>query len=122
MALDLLPPNATKFERAFASVAGVRLEAIPFDIGALWDPATCPSDLLPWLAWGLSIDRWDAAWSDAQKRAAVARAIDEQRHKGTRYAVEQVLQRWDDLLQLVEWFEVEPLQDDLGGFLDGSAP
>lgn len=111
MAPDLLPPNSTPFERAFASIAGERMGAIPFDLGALWNPSTCPSDLLPWLAWGVSIDRWDAGWSDAQKREAVAGSIEEQRHKGTRYSVEQVLQRFDDLLQLVEWFETTPRMD-----------
>ncbi|MFA6125076.1 phage tail protein I [Sphingomonas sp.] len=107
MTPDLLPPNATPLERALSS-AIARPDAIAFDIVALWDPATCPTDLLPWLAWGVSIDRWDPDWSEDEKRAATARAIEDQRHKGTRWAVEQVLQRFDDLLQLVEWFEATP--------------
>ena len=111
MALDLLPPNSTKLERAFAAAIDTRVAAIPFDLAALWNPATCPPDLLPWLAWGLSIDRWSSDWSDAEKRAAVQMAIEEQRHKGTRYSVERVLQSYDDLIQLVEWFETTPRMD-----------
>lgn len=110
MGPDLLPPNATPLERS-VSTAIARPGVIAFDLGALWNPATCPADLLPWLAWGLSIDRWDPTWTDDEKRAATASAIEDQRHKGTRWAVEQVLQRFDDLLQLVEWFEVLPHLD-----------
>lgn len=108
MAPDLLPPNSTKLEKAFAGAIDARVASIPFDLGALWNPATCPPEHLPWLAWGLSIDRWSSAWSDAEKRGAVAMAIEEQRHKGTRYSVEQVLQSYDDLIQLVEWFQTTP--------------
>lgn len=104
---DLLPPNATPLERGLA-LSTDRLEQVPFDLGALWNAATCPINLLPWLAWALSTDRWDADWGDAEKRATVASAIEDQRHKGTRWAVERVLQRFDDLLQLVEWFEATP--------------
>lgn len=107
---DLLPPNATALERGL-SLAIARDGAIGFDLGALWDPWTCPADLLPWLAWGLSIDRWDPSWIDDQKRAATATAIAEQRHKGTPWAVEQVLQRFDQLLELVEWFDASPRLD-----------
>ncbi|AOH83619.1 hypothetical protein AWL63_06180 [Sphingomonas panacis] len=104
---DLLPPNATPLERAIAS-ASARIEDVPIDLAALWNPATCPSDLLPWLAWALSTDNWDTGWSDAQRRAAVASAIEDQRHKGTRYTVERVLASFDELLRLVEWFEMSP--------------
>ncbi len=104
MATDLLPPNATKLERS-VSLAAARVGAIPVDVLALWNPETCPIDLLPWLAWALSIDRWDADWSDARKRAAVATAIELQRTKGTRRSVEAVLSTFDDLLHLSEWFE-----------------
>lgn len=107
MTHDLLPPNATPLERALARTT-TRFEAIPFDPVALWNPAICPIALLPWLAWALSIDRWDAEWSEVDKRAAVANAIADQRLKGTRYAVEQVLASFDDLLELVEWYETTP--------------
>lgn len=102
--VDLLPPNASALERAFAG-ATARIDAIPVDLAALWDPARCPPTLLPWLAWTLSIDRWSADWSDAVKRAAVASAIADQRIKGSRYSVERVLASFDALIELVEWFE-----------------
>lgn len=81
---------------------------MPVPVEDLWNPQTCPIDLLPWLAWALSIDQWNVAWSDAQKRDAVAGAIEQQRVKGTRASVEAVLASFDDLLELVEWFEAAP--------------
>ena len=110
MAADLLPPNASPLERDLVGVAET-INALPFDIQSVWNPATCPIGLLPWLAWSLSIDQWGSDWSDAEKRAAVASAIEDQRHKGTRLSVEGVLARLDSLLYLVEWFEATPNLD-----------
>ncbi|CAN5695337.1 phage tail protein I [soil metagenome] len=107
---DLLPPNATPLEHGLAG-ATARIDAIPVDVSTLWDPWACPLALLPWLAWSFSVDGWDPEWTEEQKRAAVAGAIELQRHKGTRWSVEQVLASFDDLLQLVEWFEATPRLD-----------
>ena len=102
---DLLPPNAGALEKALARAAGARLADVPAGIDRLWNPATCPSSLLPWLAWGLSIDIWEAGWSEADKRVAVADAIEFQRHKGTPASLRIVLDRFDPLIGIVEWFE-----------------
>lgn len=125
---NLLPNNATPLERALADTAA-RVGEVPAPIKELWDPWACPLDLLPWLAWALSADRWEVHWSEDQKRRAVADAIDLQRKKGTPAAVENVLKSFDDLLTLAEWWEFNgephtfqidlPLiskNGDLGGF------
>lgn len=109
-AATLLPPNARPLERAVAA-AGARISAIPIPLQSLWNPWTCPLELLPWLAWGLSIDAWEPSWTEARKRQEVAQAIDLQRRKGTRAAVEAVLAAADELLELVEWFEAQPRLD-----------
>ena len=77
-------------------------------IGSLWNPATCPVEVLPWLAWGLSISHWDPEWSEAQKRSEIADAIPYHRRKGTRAAVREVLDRFEPLLRIVEWWEMSP--------------
>src|SRR5690606_33880248 len=59
----------------------------------------------PWLGWGVSVDFWDANWTEAEKRAAIAGAIDAQRRKGTRASLRDVLDRFDPLIQIAEWFE-----------------
>lgn len=104
---SLLPPTATAAERALDLAIAARF-AIPVDIAQLWNPQTCPVALLPWLAWGLSIDLWDADWSEEVKRAAIADAIPFQMRKGTPASLRTVLDRFDPLIQIVEWFEANP--------------
>ena len=102
----LLPPNASPGERALESAmrANIDLSAV----GTLWNPVTCPVDVLPFLAWGLAISHWDADWSEAEKRAAIAAAIPFHQIKGTRAAVEEVLARFHPLLSIVEWWQANP--------------
>ena len=82
--MSLLPPNATPFERALEDAASIMAD-VPVEIATLWNPATCPAQFLPWLGWGLSIDFWDAEWTEAEKRQAIAGTIEAQRRKGQGY-------------------------------------
>lgn len=107
MPTSLLPPNATLLERALER-GTARVEAIDAPLDTLVNPATIAAEWLPWLAWGLSVDTWEAEWSVATKRQAVADAIELHRRKGTRWAVDTVLARIDALAQVVEWHEAEP--------------
>lgn len=101
---SLLPPASTEIEKALEQVA-LGLADLPTPVRDVWSPATCPIGLLPWLAWGVSIDLWDSAWSEERKRAAVADAIAFQRRKGTPASLRTVLDRIDPFIKLVEWFE-----------------
>ncbi len=103
--MNLLPPNSSPFERALDALEIDALGAMPVPVGDLWSPVRCPAPLLPWLGWGLSIDIWDSSWSEAQKRTAIASAIDDQRRKGTRAALRRALDRIDPLIDITEWFE-----------------
>jgi phage tail P2-like protein len=103
----LLPPNATPLERAIEN-ATARIGDLDARVDTLLDPAAIDATLLPWLAWGLSVDIWDPAWADSVKRDAIAGSIALHRIKGTRLALEQVLARHDQLLRVVEWFEAAP--------------
>ena len=107
MRTSLLPPNATLLERALEH-GTARVGAIHTPLDTLVNPATIAADWLPWLAWGLSVDTWEAEWSEATKRQAVADAIELHRRKGTRWAVENVLARIDALAEVVEWHEAQP--------------
>jgi len=87
----LLPPNATAPEHALDdSIA--RLGAVPVEIVKTWHPHTCTMDLLPWLAWALSVDEWDETWSEAQKRATVAASYEVHSRKGTPHAIKTAIQ------------------------------
>lgn len=103
---SLLPPNATDFELAIEDSlrANVDLSAV----GNLWNPKTAPAQVLPFLAWGLSISQWDSEWTEQQKRDAIADAVPFHRRKGTRGIVIEVMERFHPLLQLVEWWQMNP--------------
>ncbi len=100
---DLLPANATALERNLA--ATMPLDRLPVALRTLWNAATCPVDLLPWLAWAWSVDDWDSTWSEAQKRDVIASSIYIHRHKGTKAAVVRATAAMGKPAQLSEWFE-----------------
>lgn len=101
---SILPPRSTVLQKALERVADDLLD-LPVELRKLWSPAECPASHLPWLAWALSVDIWDANWSEAVKRAAVADAIAFQRRKGTRASLRTALDRFDPLINIVEWHE-----------------
>lgn len=106
----LLPPNATAGEVA-QSRAAARLAALDPQSRQLWNPATCPASHLPWLAWALSVDEWDTAWSEAQKRAVIQASFQVHKHKGTVAAMRTALDALGYALELVEWFQESPPAD-----------
>ncbi|WP_438852495.1 phage tail protein I [Brevundimonas nasdae] len=101
---SLQPPNAPPGDRAIEAAAAAQIP-LGLDLRTVWDPATCPAELLPWLAWGLSIDIWDADWSEASKRMHIAQAISRQRRKGSVAAVREVLDEFEVDLTIHEWFD-----------------
>lgn len=104
---DLLPANATQAERALAG-ATERIGDVPAAVRDVWDPDTCPDALLPWLAWAFSVDEWDPAWSDAQKRDVIRRSVLVHRYKGTIGAVREAINALGIGAVLVEWFRQIP--------------
>ena len=107
---DLLPPNATDLEHAIADVCA-RIDEVPIIIRELWNPQTCPADLLPWLAWSFSVDDWDSSWSDQQKRDTIAAAIEVQQIKGTIGSVRSALAALGIDARVQEWFNQIPEGD-----------
>lgn len=79
---SLLPANSTRAERAMER-ATERVDRIPVPIERLWSSADCPADLLPWLAWALSVEDWDPAWPEQIKRDVIAASFDVHSKKGT---------------------------------------
>jgi phage tail P2-like protein len=99
---DLLPESATDQERAI-SESTARLGDVATPQRSLWDPATCPAELLPWLAWALSVDLWDESWPEARQRAVIAAAVEVHRHKGTPVAVETMCGALGFAVEVSEW-------------------
>lgn len=92
MSTTLLPPNTTPLEQRIAVTTGI-ISELPSPLRELWNPATIPAELLPYLAWALSIEEeWRFARSDQERRTLVATSIDLHRYKGTPYAVRRGMQ------------------------------
>lgn len=80
---SLLPANATRTEVAMA-LALARISDVPVrPVSDAWDPERCPVEMLPWLAWALSVDEWDELWPEDVKRRVVATSAQVHRLKGT---------------------------------------
>ncbi|MGA4210550.1 phage tail protein I [Ralstonia nicotianae] len=103
----LLPPNATPLERR-AARAGARIERVPVPLRDLWNPATCPADLLPFLAWSFSVDRWNPAWPLTTKRAVTAASYFVHRRKGTIGALRRAVEPLGYLIRVIEWWQTNP--------------
>jgi phage tail P2-like protein len=103
----LLPPNASALERAI-DVTGARAFDLPVALRDLWNPSTCPVDLLPYLAWGLSLDSWSPDWPEAVRRERVRRAIPIQRRKGTAQSVRDVIASFGGAVAIREWWQTAP--------------
>ena len=108
---DLLPPNATELEKALDAVEN-RITALSVPLERLWNPQTCPEVALPFLAWALSVDLWDAGWSLDARREAVVQALGLHRIKGTVASVR-------NLLTAVGYGDVEIVEGLAAGFYDG---
>lgn len=106
-AVPTLPPNTTPLERAIARACAA-LEETPVPINDLWSPDRCPVDLLPFLAWSFSVDRWDDNWSEAVKRATIKASRYIHQHKGTIVAVRGVVESLGYIIKITEWWQTEP--------------
>lgn len=101
---SLLPPSASDFMRR-AEAGTQRITGIPVDLRKLWNPDECPVALLPYLAWALSVDRWDKNWSEQTKRQVIKSAWVVHRQKGTIAALRHVVEPFGFLIKVIEWWQ-----------------
>lgn len=102
---SLLPINSTPLERAIEAALE---EVTEIPLRRLYNPDTCPTPLLPWLAWSWSVDRWDSTWPEAVKRSAIRSAYYIHLRKGTIGALRRVVEPLGYLIEVLEWWETEP--------------
>ncbi|WP_232695865.1 phage tail protein I [Yersinia kristensenii] len=74
-------------------MAAAEITRVPVPLRTLWDPWQCPVTLLPYLAWALSVDRWDFNWSEATKRHVIASSFFIHQHKGTISALRRAVDK-----------------------------
>lgn len=102
---SLLPPSSGSWIR-YTEAGTARLSGITVALRTLWAPMACPVDLLPYLAWALSVDRWDKGWPAERKIAAIQKSYWLHRRKGTRAAVRRVVEDMGFSATFAEWFDV----------------
>lgn len=102
---SLLPLNSTPLERAIEATFA---ETTLIPLRTLYNPDTCPVHLLPHLAWAWSVDRWDPAWPEPVKRAAIKASFYIHKHKGTIGALRRVVEPLGYLIEVLEWWQTVP--------------
>ena len=101
---SLLPPSSTQLERHLEKVL-TSITDQPLHIRELLDPARCPAELLPWLAWANSVDDWQESWPEQVKRRVIAISFEVHRYKGTPYALQAALDSLGIKTEVLEWWE-----------------
>lgn len=104
--VSLMPPNATALELAIDETIAKEFH-FPIIIDTLLSPEKCPVEILPFLAWAMSVDDWSDDWPESTKRKVIAAAIFIHRYKGTRAAVVAALEALNLGVQYSEWYEYE---------------
>lgn len=108
MSKSLLPTGSTPLERA-ATEAMADAMALRVPLRDLWSPERCPLPLLPYLAWALSVDRWDQAWTEKTKRSVIKASFFVHKRKGTINAVRRVVEPLGYLIEVLEWWQTVPM-------------
>lgn len=100
---SLLPPGSSALEKRLAAACG-SISGLNVPLRDLWNPWRCPAQFLPYLAWAFSVDRWEGAWSEDEKRKAVSDAFWIHQRKGTVAAVGRVIEALGYSMELTEWW------------------
>ena len=103
---NLLPPNQTTLEASLANASHMPLT--PERIALLWDADRCPAQILPWLAWALSVDNWQPDWTEQEQRDVIRASLYVHRHKGTIGALKKALRPLGYDIKVREWFSQVP--------------
>jgi phage tail P2-like protein len=105
---SLLPSNRTPLEQALAQV-GLENPGLADVLRDTKSPENCSANMLPWLAIERSVDRWDPEWSEDIKRKAVRASFEIHKRKGTIAALRQVVEPFADIIEIAEWWQLEPM-------------
>lgn len=91
---SLIPSFEAKELHSSDVVAGEVVGALSSEIKAFKDlanPETCEAKYLPYLAYAFKVDFWDESLREVDKRALIKQSLKLHQHKGTRWAILEVL-------------------------------
>lgn len=106
--IPCLLPNASELEKKASQILQQAVRN-PIIIADLINPDRCPVELLPYLAWAFSVDRWEENWAETLKRAVIKQAFFVHKHKGTLSAIKRVIEPIGYLVDIQEWFNQQPM-------------
>jgi len=110
---DTLLPHASALELGLEEEAAQKYCRLNADIiRDIHDPWKCPIEILPWLAYALSVDVWNDNWPEQTKRAMCANSLELHRHKGTHGGVEDALAVLGVRATIVYWHQMKPIGEE----------
>ena len=107
MSKSLLPINASELLKDLenSSLKATSLEALNRYVT---NPDLAPDNILPWLAFSVSVDDWSDNWPKVIKREMIKNSISLHQIKGTKRAIQKALEIIGVAGEIVEWWELNP--------------
>jgi len=107
MSKSLLPINASELLKDLenSSLKATSLEALNRYVT---NPDLAPDNILPWLAFSVSVDDWSDNWPKVIKREMIKNSISLHQIKGTKRAIKKALEIIGVAGEIVEWWELNP--------------
>ncbi|MBQ4814544.1 phage tail protein I [Pseudoalteromonas luteoviolacea] len=111
LAIESWDPNGSDSRKRTQLKSACVLNDARLLISSLWDPFLCPTPLLPWLAWSVSVDEWDESWNEELKRQVISDAFAVHQVKGTPFALQKALDSLNIKTEIREWWQGENLDE-----------
>jgi len=107
MSKSLLPINASQLLKDLesSSLKATSLEALNRYVT---NPDLAPDNILPWLAWAVSVDDWSDNWPKVIKREMIKNSISLHQIKGTKRAIQKALEIIGVAGEIALWWELNP--------------
>jgi phage tail P2-like protein len=103
--ISLLPINASNFLKDLEQIGNKTLDLETAN-NLVCNPDKAPENILPWLAWALSVDDWSDNWPEEIRRNVIKASVEIHRHKGTIGALKRALQAFNcSNIKIEEWFD-----------------
>ena len=107
MSKSLLPINASKLLKNLEKSC-LRISSLGAKNKDVLNPDKLEVDILPWLAWMVSVDNWSDNWPENIKREMIKNSISLHQIKGTKKAIKKALEIIGISGEIVEWWEASP--------------
>lgn len=102
---SLLPINLTELLKNIEET-GCKITELEAKNKYVFNADLASENILPWVAWGFSVDDWNDAWEVDIKRNIIKTSLTLHRQKGTIGALKKALSAFNFVdIKIEEWFE-----------------